>query len=199
VLASRYGTSNNLFAAYPLAVPQEMRPGYVSYLPAFWRATCGYLDRQSNQRVRKRVWEAHQKEISFILWNISQADGAPSTLLEGMPEDIGDVARGWDAQRDEYGDRFDELVCYCIEGQLKHVDLLLTERGFFGITDDLGGEETQGLVVAKLAGLEHLLLLREFSGGDETYYEYVDHVEITHMGLPLEKLPGLKEQRIEIR
>jgi len=180
-------------------------PGVLS-IQAFWWAAVQPPWDGSKEREREKEWNSYatRASLSLALWKMGRAEACLDALLEAMPSDLAPHVRECDAEHREHGPRLDNVISDLFESRTLRVarnpfDLVLTERGFFGITDDLRDTETQNLVVVKLGCVEQLQLLRELEEGETKYYEYVDAVEIVHMGVPLEQLPGLGTGRLEIR
>jgi hypothetical protein len=183
-----------------------MRLENISYLVAFWWAACGFIpEHLAEFQNRGQKWEWTDKNLhalSFTLWKASGGDSSRH-LLSAIPEDLRVAVAGWDAQQQKGGPKFDFHICDWIERTWQQLqppgEIFLTKRAFLGTTNDLGDEETQSSVVVKFAFVERLQLLRECREADMRYYEYVDGCDITHMGVPLEKLPGIVEQKLEIQ
>jgi hypothetical protein len=80
-------------------------------------------------------------------------------------------------------------------------DLVLTRNGYFGLTNQNEAEE--GLLIALVGGARDLVLLREKTEGDVTWYEFVDRIFLNYLSEVVEQLNDIHGntmvQGLEIR
>lgn len=188
--------AGGIFDHYPLASATDADSGHeeVSYLHAFWLAItfCSYED-MSHSRNREA--------ISYLAW---QLVGDMEHLKEYLPESLQEGVQEWATKRETEGGRFDLQVCSQLHGSVENefaCDLVLTGRGFLGVTNSLKAMEAESLVVVKLGGVSELRLLlqRQDPKSSGTYYEYVDVLEIVDLDEVMGSIGGLQRERLEVR
>lgn len=122
--------------------------------------------------------EEDTRFATYLIWKMSKDERVPASVRK-VPPYLNHSVSGWEAESRLRKD-FDLEICKNMENRLRYGrDLVYTEQGYFGLTNQDEAEEE--MVIALLGGDSHLGLLKEMNNGHETWYEYVDRVFLGHL------------------
>lgn len=139
---------------------------------------------------------------SYLAWRLSTYEEIPPQLRHA-PRYLESGVASWQALSQTSPRDMDLEICRAMDLRLPFgTDLILTERGYIGLTHS--GEARVGMAIGwTTTALDACLLEERSEGPDKRYYEYVDKV---HLALPLRNwrsleqfAPGAVEERLEIR
>lgn len=192
--------------------------------PGYPKALKGKTDGTYGEAILETLfaqWGADRREdeaiFAYLEWKLSTDDDddkAPEqSRADQDPARISAAAAKW-LDGEQSADRAGEDVagigceleiCQKMERRLRYgLDLVVTERGFLGLTNR--GEAEVGMTLALLQGASELSLLRERRDeGEERWFECVDKIFVTHLTDRVKSLEQLVDstnatvERFEIR
>lgn len=162
-----------------------------SYCDALLRALLGHYGKDP---------EDDMEMVTFLVYKLSVCEETPLSS-RNAPEGLRSKVEVWQEEAEKH-ENFDLSICEMIEDDLRYdADLVVTANGHFGrATKD---EVEKGMLIALVVGARKLCFLRRMLDGQENWYEYVEHVWMSHLISGVDSLedirPGLRPERLEIR